>query len=258
MAVVLADAPGGEWTGYVRARARMGGAATAVHALALPRSAVAPRILRLDPPEPLAPWCVRHGVADAITGGFYKKPQRVPLGEHRVDGCPIPHELFSPRWRGRRPVLLLSAGRATIAPRGELTIGRDDDVLQAGPLLVRGGRPALSPGDDDPEGFSSQAELFDQDFTKGRLPRAAIALTPARILAVAVDGRGPEDAGLTLTELAQVLVQLGAETAMNLDGGSSAALVAGGARRNTPRDDHGRELTPGEPVPTAVLLTSGP
>jgi exopolysaccharide biosynthesis protein len=92
----------------------------------------------------------------------------------------------------------------------------------------------------------------------GRLPRAAIALTPARILAVAVDGRGPEDAGLTLRELARVLVRLGAETALNLDGGSSAALVAGGARRNTPRDDHGRELTPGEPVPTAVLLTSGP
>lgn len=70
MAVVLADSPAGEWTGYLRARARVDGAATAVHALALPRSGVAPRILQLDPPEPLAPWCVRHGVADAITGGF--------------------------------------------------------------------------------------------------------------------------------------------------------------------------------------------
>jgi Phosphodiester glycosidase len=42
---------------------------------------------------------------------------------------------------------------------------------------------------------------------------------------------------------------------MNLDGGSSAALVAGGQRRNTPRSDDGELLPPGEPVPTAVLLT---
>jgi hypothetical protein len=257
MAVVLEDPPAGEWTGYLRARARMDGAATTVHALALPLSAVTPRIVQLEPPEPLAAWCARHGVADAISGGFYRKPELVPLGEHRVGGRPIRHAPFDPPWRDRRPVLLLSAGRPSIAPRGELTIGRDDDVLQSGPLLVHGGRTALSPGDEDPEGLSTQAELFDQDFTKGRFPRAAIGLTPSRILAVAVDGRAPEDAGLTLSELAHVFVALGAETAMNLDGGSSAALVAGGERRNTPRSDDGEPLTPGEPVPTAVLLTPG-
>jgi Phosphodiester glycosidase len=255
MAVVLEDPPRGEWTGYLRARGRMDDAATTVHALALPLSAVAPRIVRLEPPEPLAAWCARHSIAHAITGGFYRKPKLVPLGDHRVGGRPIRHAAFDPPWRDRRPVLLLSAGRPSIAPRGELTIGADDDVLQSGPLLVHGGRPALSQRDEDPEGFSTQAELFDQDFTKGRLPRAAIGLTPSRILAVAVDGRAPQDAGLTLSELAQVLVELGAETAMNLDGGSSAALIAGGKRRNTPRSDDGDALTPGEPVPTALLLT---
>jgi hypothetical protein len=123
-----------------------------------------------------------------------------------------------------------------------------------------GGRFALGLGAgspplvEDPEGFSTQAELFDQDFTKGRLPRAAIALTGWGILAVACDGRAPEEAGLTLSEFAQVLVELRAQTALNLDGGSSASLIAGGERRNTPRDDEGQELTPGEPVPTAVLL----
>jgi hypothetical protein len=257
MAVVLEDPPPGKWTGYLRARARMDGAATAVHALALPLSAVAPRIVQLGPPEPLAAWCARHGVADAITGGFYRKPKLVPLGDHRVAGRPIQHAAFASLWRDRRPVLLLSPGRPTIAPRGELTIGGDDDVLQSGPLLVHGGHPALSHRDDDPEGFSTQAELFDQDFTKGRLPRAAIGLTPSRILAIAVDGRAPEHAGLTLSEFAHVLVELGAQTAMNLDGGSSAALIAGGKRRNTPRSDDGEVLTPGEPVPTAVLLTPG-
>ena len=92
-------------------------------------------------------------------------------------------------------------------------------------------------------------ELFDQDFTKGRLPRAAIGLAPSRILAVAVGVRAPEDAGLTLSELADVLVELGAETAMNLDGGSSAALIVDGKRRNTPRSDDGEVLTPGSRCP---------
>jgi hypothetical protein len=254
MSMLLEEAPTGEWAGYVRARARMDGAATTVHALAMPRSVVAPRIVQLRPPAPLVTWCEQRGVTDAITGGFYKKPDLVPLGEHRVAGRPIPHEPFSPPWRGRRPVLLLNGGRPTIGRHDEVELGRGGDLLQSGPLLVQCGRTAISGDDEDPEGFSTQAELFDQDFTKGRLPRAAIALTGWGILAVACDGRAPEEAGLTLSEFAQVLVELGAQTALNLDGGSSASLIAGGERRNTPRDDEGQELTPGEPVPTAVLL----
>jgi hypothetical protein len=37
--------------------------------------------------------------------------------------------------------------------------------------------------------------------------------------------------------------------------GSSASLIAGGERRNTPRDDEGEELMHEEPVLTAVLLS---
>jgi hypothetical protein len=224
-----------------------------VHALAVRHVAVAPRLLRLAPPEPLAGWCSARGVQDAITGTFFTKPDLVPLGEHRIGGAPIQHRPYEPPWRDVRPALTLLDGRAAIAPRRELAACGGADLMQSGPLLVRDGRPALSAADEDPEGFSSQADLFDQDFTAGRLPRAAIALGPTRILAVVVDGRGPEDTGLTLAEFAVVLVELGATAAMNLDGGSSAALIAGGRMRNTPRSDTGEPLD-GEPVPTAVVM----
>src|SRR5687767_10131796 len=60
---------------------------------------------------------------------------------------------------------------------------------------------------------------------------APLSASPSRnLLAVVVDGRGEEDSGLTLSELAEVLIELGAVTAMNLDGGGSSALVADGFR----------------------------
>ena len=71
------------------------------------------------------------------------------------------------------------------------------------------------------------------------------------------DGRRGHDGARAGTPAVRgsVLVELRAEMAINLDGGSSAALIADGKRRNTPRSDDGEVLTPGEPVPTAVLLT---
>jgi exopolysaccharide biosynthesis protein len=82
----------------------------------------------------------------------------------------------------------------------------------------------------------------------------AVGLTPSRLLAVAVDGRGPDDAGVTLPEFAVLLCELGAVVAMNLDGGSSAALIAGAELCNTPRSDTGEPLDGGGPLPTAIVF----
>ena len=42
-----------------------------------------------------------------------------------------------------------------------------------------------------------------------------------------------DDAGLTLWELADLLVDLGVHSALNLDGGSAGVIVADGRRLNT-------------------------
>lgn len=60
----------------------------------------------------------------------------------------------------------------------------------------------------------------------GRHPRTAIAYTADRkVLLVTVDGRSSSYPGVTQTELAQLLLELGATDAINLDGGGSTAMI---------------------------------
>ncbi|HWI73858.1 MAG TPA: phosphodiester glycosidase family protein, partial [Baekduia sp.] len=135
--------------------------------------------------------------------------------------------------------------------RGDLPDAPPGDLLQAGPLLVRGGAPV--PG--DAEGFSAGADQFDSDITAGRHPRAAVGVTRrGEVLAVACDGRADDDAGLTIGELAEAMAALGAVQAMNLDGGGSTSLVCGGRLRNVPRESHGVTLPGGRTVPTALVF----
>lgn len=103
-------------------------------------------------------------------------------------------------------------------------------------------------------GFSAGSGQFDSDITVGRYPRAALALTRDQLLAVACDGRARDEAGLTLDELAETLVGLGAERAMNLDGGGSTSLVCGGALRNVPRGEPDRTIPGGRPISTAIAF----
>jgi exopolysaccharide biosynthesis protein len=110
--------------------------------------------------------------------------------------------------------------------------------------------------DADDEGFSAGAHQFDSDISDGRHPRCALALTGAQLLAIACDGRHGDEAGLTLGELADVLVGLGARTALNLDGGGSASLVCHGELVNRPREQHGIELLEGRPVASALVFSA--
>jgi exopolysaccharide biosynthesis protein len=73
---------------------------------------------------------------------------------------------------------------------------------------------------------------------------------------VACDGRTAGDVGMSLPELADALVELGAEEALNLDGGGSASLVHNGRLRNRPREEHGVDLLGGRPIVTAIAFES--
>jgi exopolysaccharide biosynthesis protein len=108
------------------------------------------------------------------------------------------------------------------------------DLLQAGPLLVSGGKVVFDRVQDR-EGFSAGAGQFDSDITEGRYPRAALGVSKEWLVAVACDGRRSNvDGGLSMRELAEVMVELGAENAINLDGGGSTTLVHRGHLLNRP------------------------
>ncbi len=71
---------------------------------------------------------------------------------------------------------------------------------------------------------------------QGEQPRTAVGIVDDNHLVfVVVDGRSPGySAGVTLTGLAQILQDLGATTAYNLDGGGSSTMVFGGELVNDP------------------------
>lgn len=228
------------------------GARTSLHVATFPLAGLRLGVRRLEQPETLVRWCRAEGVDHAIVGGFFVRPHNAPLGELRIDGAPVDHVPFTAPWGAVRACVHRGAGGLRIAARHDLPAVPDGDLLQAGPLLVRDGRSAITGADD--EGFTAGAAQFDSDITEGRHPRSALALTPTSLLAVTCDGRHEDEAGLTLGELADLLVGLGATSAMNLDGGGSTALVCDGRLVNHPREQHGIELLDGRPISTALVL----
>jgi len=229
------------------------GALTSLHVAAFPLDRVRVRVARLAEPATLVRWCRETAVDHAIVGGFFVRPHNAPLGELRIGGEPVEHVPFLAPWGGQRACVHVGArGDVAIARRPDLSAVPGGDLLQAGPLLVREGASAITDGDD--EGFTAGAVQFDSDISDGRHPRCALALTADRLLAVACDGRHEDEAGMTLGELADALVGLGARSALNLDGGGSASLVCHGELVNRPREQHGIELLDGRPISTALVL----
>jgi Phosphodiester glycosidase len=236
------------------ARALPDGACTTVHVAAYPTRTTRVRLELMGRPIPLASWCEQSGAAHAIVGGFFlRQGDGTPLGEVWRRGERIESVPFDNPWAATRSCVALEAGHLRMGPRDDLPERPIGDLLQAGPLLVAGRRPVVHDGI-DPEGFSANESQFDSDITVGRYPRAALGINRDWILAVACDGRGPHDAGLTLRELADLMVTLGADRAINLDGGGSTSLVHEGALLNVPREEHGIELVAGRPVANALLF----
>jgi hypothetical protein len=97
-------------------------------------------------------------------------------------------------------------------------VNRYPYVLGAGPLLIQNSQIVVDP----------KIEGFSNAFATETAPRSAIAQTnTGQILLVTAYNKLNGDA-LNLTEMAQILQQLGAINALNLDGGSSTTLYLGG------------------------------
>ena len=229
------------------------GARTTLHVARYDLRATELRVAVLRGQARLVEWCAAHGVAEALVGGFFARPDGLPLGEVRTHGVPRAHVPFDAPWGAVRGCLHVEGGSARILARDELAAPPRGDLLQAGPVLVRHGAPVFR-REEDREGFSAGARQFDSDITAERHPRAALGLAGTCAYAVACDGRSRSEAGLTLEELAAVMAALGCESALNLDGGGSTSLVSGGRLRNRPRRAWDVEEPGGRPISTAVLF----
>ncbi|ETI91129.1 MAG: hypothetical protein PWP67_2492 [Clostridium butyricum] len=108
------------------------------------------------------------------------------------------------------------------------------EALSFGPTLVVNGKMTPMSGDG---GW-------------GIAPRTAIGQRQdGAIILLVIDGRGVGSLGATLKETQEIMYQLGAVNAMNLDGGKSTTLYYDGEVRNTPSNSMGERA-----IPTAIIV----
>jgi hypothetical protein len=88
-----------------------------------------------------------------------------------VDGRAVSHRPFTDPWHEHREALAATNGRVVIDYRNRLPTRPSASLLQAGPLLLRGGHSPIV-GIDDPEGFAATADEFDEDIRLSRVCRA--------------------------------------------------------------------------------------
>ncbi len=108
-------------------------------------------------------------------------------------------------------------------------------TFEFGPVLVENGQ------------ISSFPNAFDVISTRStrREPRTAIGMiSPLHYVLIVADGRQPGYSdGMTLPELQGLMVQYGAQVALNLDGGGSTELWFSGQILNSPCGGHERRLS---------------
>jgi len=98
-----------------------------------------------------------------------------------------------------------------------------------GPTLVKDGAVHITYTEEVM--FGSGVSLDTQD------PRTAVGYTKDKhVIIMVADGRQTTSLGLTLTELAQVFVNLGCVEAMNLDGGGSTQMAIGNTIIDSPSE----------------------
>jgi hypothetical protein len=211
------------------------GEVTTIYAVRHPLRSTRVRVVYFPRTEHLDVWCQANGVGEAVVAGFFLRDPYRPLGELWVEGQPARHEPVAAPYGTRRGTVFVDPdGAVHLVEREAAPSSPTGDLVQAGPLLVVGGAVVFD-RETDREGFSAGAGQFDSDITEGRYPRAALGISEDSLVAVACDGRRSNvDGGLAMTELAEVMVGLGAESAINLDGGGSTTLVHRGHLLNRP------------------------
>ena len=136
-----------------------GGALTTIHLACYDAELTEIGVVVIAGQERLEPWCRRHGVREALMGGFFHKPDGLPLGEVRTHGVAREHLPFDAPWHTVRACVHVEGGRARIARRDAIEREPRGDLLQAGPLLVSDGEVAYEPEADE-EGFKAAAHQF--------------------------------------------------------------------------------------------------
>lgn len=188
----------------------------------------------------LAELATHEAVVGGVNGDFFKLADGSPTNLLVVNG-----RMLAPP--NGKPVLAFdSAGVPEIATFAL----REGRLVPFHPKNAVGGRPVLVRD----SALDAAVDTEGQAGFRERNPRTAagIARGGRQLILVAVDGREYENAGMTLRELGDLMLGLGARDAINLDGGGSTTMVyadpdsAGRLRIANHPSDKGGERTVGD------------
>lgn len=148
--------------------------------------------------EPVTVVRVRDGVVTAVT------PDR--SGISAAEPVPAGETVLLARGTAAAELATLTVGGSA-----EVTVGTSADV----DLAVGGSQRLVADG-----------VLTDVDEVTAGRTAIGVSRDGSRLWVVSIDGRQGDSHGMTIQELARLMVDLGAHNAINLDGGGSTTLVA--------------------------------
>lgn len=180
---------------------------------------------------PTSKFAKDSGAVVAMNGSFYNmsKPYNSVcyFKKHGVEEF-VFNEKMAQRDNGA--VAISAKGKLSIHPADEAEPGniapeqtwptRLDavSVVSSGPILIVDGK---------------DARLDEGSFNRNRHPRSAVGTAGKKVYLVAVDGRNADNAqGVSLWEFTKIMRWIGAEDALNMDGGGSTTLYVEGENGN--------------------------
>lgn len=151
------------------------------------------------------------GAVAAVNGGFFNTTNCGSVSLLKIDGTLLARNATTRTAFGitqsDTPLLALIAAGADW-PEVVQAVGGVPRIVSASALDVR-----------------TQEEGASADFETTRHPRTAVGVTATgAVLLATVDGRTSAGAGMSLPELAQWMIAIGARDALNFDGGGSTTL----------------------------------
>ncbi|MBI5471865.1 MAG: phosphodiester glycosidase family protein [Ignavibacteriae bacterium] len=126
-------------------------------------------------------------------------------------------------------------------------LARTTQMVGGGPKIIHNGLNYVDQGYQEEGQISHTYEVH---------PRTAAGYNASgsKLFLVTVDGRQTTSAGMTLHQLANFMITLGVDRAVNLDGGGSTTMVVQGAIANSPSDGGGERTVSN----SLIVVSSAP
>lgn len=116
-----------------------------------------------------------------------------------------------------------------------------ETAIGGGPVLVQNGRVRIT---------NNEEHMFAGKAINDKHPRTAMGYTAdGKLVILVVEGRSESSSGVSLTQLANIMQQIGCVEALNLDGGGSSCLLVNGHETIKPSDKEGQR-----PVPAVFII----